>query len=139
MTMTRLIFTVLISTIIGCSTTGSPYGRWEHFSRETILKFPDFELYYLGIAHNAHIRIIDTMRWTIAHNFEARQGEDRVPLTWSSGLGDIGPTIFEIGGRKYFLEMTMPELLNDHAPEPAIAVWPEDEWESRRHPWWRIW
>lgn len=123
----------------GCSTTSPTYGRWEKYSTESALQLPDFELYYMGTAPGAHVRIGSTMRWGIVYKFEAKKGDERVPLTWSSGLGDIGPTSFEIGGRNYFLEMVRSDFLSDQAPDDTVALWPEEDWESRRNPWWRIW
>ena len=139
MTMTRAILTILMAAFMGCSTTRPAYGRWEQYSAESAIHFLDFDLWFTGTTRGAHRRFGSTLRWEVVYNFEARKGDERVPLTWTSGLGDIGSTTFEIGGRKYFLEMLRSQVLSDQAPDQAVAVWPEDEWESHRHPWWRIW
>ena len=142
--MRRFLSTILLCMLAlgantGCSASRPAYGKWERFSGDTSLMLPDFELFYMGTRPDKHIRFGDTLRWGIIYNFEARRGDERVPFTWSPGLGDIGPTIFEIGGKKYFLEMQMSDFLSEPAPDEAVAIWPEEDWEHQRSPWWQFW
>jgi hypothetical protein len=132
MTMTRAILTILCGAFIGCSATHPAYGRWEQPSRENSLNLPDFELYYIGTEPDAHIQ------FGIVYSFEARKGDERVVFAWTSGTGLIVASPFEIGGRRYFLEMVKSEFLIEQAPGKAVAVWPEEDWESHRNSWWRV-
>lgn len=98
---------------------------------------PDFELHFIGIEPDKHIRFGNTC--SIIYNFEARKGDERVLLTWSPGTGLIVASPFEIGGRKYFLERVKSDFLSEPASEDAVAVWPEEDWDRQRSPWWQFW
>ena len=142
--MRSILFTIILyicalAAASGCSVTHPAYGKWEQYSAESATHFPDFDLYYIGTAPGSHLRFGSTMRWGIVYKFEARKGDERVSIAWSSGTGDIGPTSFTIGGRKYCLEMRMSDYLTGQAPEHSVAVWPVEEWERQRNPWWRFW
>ncbi len=137
----KLLFTIVSLGLVGCvHGTGPQYGRWEKYSTPEPVKFADFDLYFNGTRPNLFPGETER-RLGDDYAFEARKGSESVEILWSSGLGDIGPTEFSIGGRAYMLEMEASDILGHGFMDSShVVVWPLEEFEARRRgPWWKLW
>lgn len=55
-------------------------------------------------------------------DFKAKTINEEKTISWSSGTGDIAPTVFEIGGKNYELELRISDKLGKLA-ENELVVW----------------
>jgi hypothetical protein len=133
---------VISMAILGCSTMSSAkpgearYGIWETYSSTDSLVYPDFKLRFLGLSEQP---LPDFVAMGPVYRFLVFQGDLETTVSWSSGTGDIGPELFEISGKKFFLEMKSSYHLREKAAsEQQIVVWPESEF-LRRNKGWSLW
>ena len=136
------LFCCLASSIAGCSgTIAPPYGRWEKYSSVQPIKYPDFDLYYVGQKPNGFYPGQTERRLADIFVFEARRSSDSAEILWSEGTGDIGPELFSIGGKPYMLEMLHSDIIKGGFVDSSyVAVCPRTEWERlKRKPWWVFW
>lgn len=143
---------VMLIAILGCSTMSSAkpgearYGSWETYSSTDPLVYPDFKLRFLGFGLSEQ-PLPDFPPMGQVYRFLVFQGGLETTVSWSSGTGDIGPELFEISGRKFFLEMISSYHLREKAgSEQQIVVWPESEFlqrNKRKYFWsryfWSLW
>ena len=103
------------------SNDGSPavYGSVLAINDGGKLAFPDFELTYLGV----HRLMTPAFKpGVLIHDFTAEIGGHKVAISWSSGTGDIGPSLFEVQGVHYELEMSRSDKLG-RLKSGEIVVW----------------
>lgn len=102
-------------------TRGGPvsYGTKVHFAKGSTLTFPDFELAYAG---TRKVSGSSYPRPFVYHDFQVTGGGKSKTVSWSSGTGDIGPTVFEFGGKNFRLELSRSDKLGRLA-ENEVVVW----------------
>lgn len=101
------------------SATGAKFGEKVAYSQNVPVKFEDFTLTYIG---DRRVSSDVYPRGFLFHDFTAKTEREEKTVSWSSGTGDIGPAVFEIGGKKYALELDISEklgILADH----ELVVW----------------
>ncbi len=95
------------------------FGEKVKFSPNARIKFKDFSIIYIG---ERRVTSDKFPRGFLYHDFKVQnQTEDRT-VSWTSGTGDIAPAAFEIGGRKYELELAMSDKLGKLA-ENELVIW----------------
>ena len=104
------------------------YGRWETYSLTESLIYPDFKILFTGSEEGAFYPNSTSHRMGRVYKFAVSGGASKTTVSWSSGTGDIGPSLFEVGGKKFFLEMFKSNHLKLPALENQIAIWPEAEY-----------
>lgn len=119
------------------------YARWEIYSIDNCLKYPDFNLCYKGTKQGALYpgeSSESTRRMGEKYYFVAESGNEKVDVIWSEGTGDIGPTFFTLANKTYVLEMVFSDILTKRAPKNSVAIWLKTEWKSEkeRHWFWKI-
>jgi hypothetical protein len=84
------------------------YGAKVGFKKGGAVKFPDFELTYIGERHVASDRF---PRGFIFHDFKVAAPPGPQTVSWSSGTGDIGPALFRVGSKQFALELSQSDKL----------------------------
>jgi hypothetical protein len=101
----RMLLAVALAFVFpACAQAGGPagYGAKMKFAKGKTLNFPDFDLTYTGRRHVAtpkYPRGFDFDDFTVSHGGVSKT------VSWSSGTGDISWTDFEVGGKKFALEL----------------------------------
>ena len=68
------------------------------------------------------------------HDFEIAKGETRQKLSWSSGMGDIGPTFFEFNGAKYVLELRQSDIIKGSLGNDILVIWKKADYLNALSP-----
>ena len=102
----------LLIAVAGCNQASSQppvYGAKVYYALNQPLTFPDLTLEFIGQRKvNASPQF---PRDFIFYDFKVSQGNQTQTISWSAGTGDIGPTLFEIGGQNYWLKLAMSDKL----------------------------
>ena len=110
----------LISTNMDISKTGA-YGAKIRFAKNEIIKFPDFELVYLGERKEYVPAYKGGNHLFRYHDFRIYPADTIV--SWSSGTGDIGPVEFSVNGKTFWLELAFSDKLGKlESNEIVISV-----------------
>jgi hypothetical protein len=109
--------------MIDNTTTGDSanrhYGAKAEFRPNRRVEFPHFSLTYTG---ERRVSSAQFPRGFLYHDFKIETVNEAQTISWTSGTGDIGPTSFSIGGKKYDLELGMSDKLGKLA-ENELVVW----------------
>lgn len=84
------------------------YGAKVAFKKGLAVTFADFALTYLG---ERQVKTKEYARGFTYHDFEVKGGTGAQKISWSSGTGDIGPTLFRVGGKQFALELSRSDKL----------------------------
>lgn len=95
------------------------YGEKIRFWQNQPVKFQDFSLTYIGERKTSSEQY---PRGFLYHDFKVEGKNEEKTVSWSSGTGDIAPTVFEIGGKNYELELKISDKLGKLA-ENELVVW----------------
>lgn len=96
------------------------YGVKVKFQQGRPMVFPDLTLVYQGERQGEAGP--QYPRGFTYYDFRAAQGEDSLVIPWSAGTGDIGPTVFELAGRTYRLELRQSDELGRLADD-ELVLW----------------
>jgi hypothetical protein len=125
--------------IFGCSEISSAkavrvsYGRWQTYSAAEPLVYPDLTVRFTGYGPQ---NIDSGVPMGQVFQFLVSDGTSETTVSWSMGTGDIGPELFEIGSKRFFLEMVRSDHLRERAQsEQQIVIWPESEFLRRKSSW----
>jgi hypothetical protein len=100
-TLTALALLSLPATLAGAER--GTYGAKVTFAKGESIAFPDFTLEYRGEKRAPSSR---SKRGRVQHDFLATAGAEKLAVSWSSGTGDIGPSIFTIAHKKFWIELS---------------------------------
>jgi len=95
------------------------YGEKIKFWQNQPVKFQDFSLTYVG---ERKVSSDKFPRGFVYQDFKMTVGNAEQTISWTSGTGDIAPTVFEIGGTNYELELRISDKLGKLA-EDELVVW----------------
>jgi len=95
------------------------YGEKVSYSAGKELKFPDFSIKFVGKREVSKENSPVKMTF---YDFEAAKGEKKQKISWSSGMGDIAPTVFEFDGAMYVLELSQSDILKSLG-ESVFVIW----------------
>jgi hypothetical protein len=84
------------------------YGSKVRFGVDRTVRFPDFQVIYLGKRHVAPPQYPRGW-WTYDFKVRGKGGEQTV--SWSAGTGDIGPTRFRVDGVDFQIELARSDKL----------------------------
>lgn len=104
-----------------CGKTGNSearFGEKVKFSPNSPLKFEDFDLTYIGERPVASDKF---PRGFLYRDFKIKTAAEEQTVSWSSGTGDIAPTLFVIGGKKYELELAISDRLGKLAENELVV------------------
>ena len=127
-----LFWFATVPSLVIAETRDARYGRWETYSSTNVLKYPDFELRFIGSERGPLFPGSTTHRMGDIYKFRITTKEAQQDVSWSSGTGDIGPISFEIGGESYILEMVHSVIFDGFVSRDKVMLWRKSEWQSRR-------
>jgi hypothetical protein len=107
----------IFSGFCGKSDAAAKYGEKVKFSQNAPVKFEDFTLSYIG---ERRVSSENYPRGFLYHDFKINTESEEQTVSWSSGTGDIAPAAFQIGGKKYELELKISELLGNLAGDELV-------------------
>jgi hypothetical protein len=93
------------------------YGTKVSFTKARPLQFPDFILEYAGERRQSSERF---PRGFVYYDFIASTASERITVSWSAGTGDIGPAIFTIARKQFWLELVMSDTLGRLKPDELV-------------------
>lgn len=82
------------------------YGQVIKYSKNKPIIYPDFKLTFKG---EEEVKIKGTNLIFTYYNFELETVQEKKTISWTSGTGVIDPLLFEVAGKKYFIEMKITE------------------------------
>ena len=124
-TKTTLTTVLLLIMVVAChrAATQPPlYGVKIHYAQGQPLNFPDVTLEFVGKRESPTSS--DYPRGMTFYDFKVYQGSRAQLVSWSAGTGDIGPTLFELAGNRYALELAMSDKLGS-LDEDELVLWRE--------------
>ncbi len=84
------------------------YGAKASFKKDAPIAFPDFVLTYLGERHVATARY---PRGFTYYDFRVSNVTGTQTVSWTAGTGDIGPAVFQLGTKQFWLELSRSDKL----------------------------
>ena len=117
---------LLLITVVACnrvSTKPPRYGEKIQYAHGQLLNFPDVTLEFVGKRESPPSDHYP--RSMYSYDFKVYQGNQSQLISWSSGTGDIGPTLFELTGNRYALELVMSDKLGI-LDENELVLWRVD-------------
>src|SRR5215213_4961536 len=123
-----LIFCMCLSS---CSFNETPaednqiqkYGTKVSYSSGKELIFPDFTIKFVGKREEKISNDWLFPQKMTFYDFEVAKGETRQTLSWSSGMGDIGPQFFAINGAEYVLELRKSDIIKGSLGNDILVIW----------------
>jgi hypothetical protein len=95
------------------------FGEKTKFSKGRPVKFAGFTLTYMG---ERTVGIEKPQRQFTYQDFKIKTETEEKTVSWSSGLGEIAPTPFEIGGVNYALELRASDKLGNLDTD-ELVIW----------------
>jgi len=83
------------------------------------IKYSDFTIEYVGERRESTPAY---PRGFLYYDFKVRTANIEKVVSWSSGTGDIGPVEFEIGGKRFLLELRRSDKLGK-LEENELVIW----------------
>jgi hypothetical protein len=114
-----LAFAGPISFGYAASEEKASYGTRVKYRTGEKIEFPDFTVEYIGERRK------DTPaypRGFLYYDFKVRTANVEKVVSWSSGTGDIGPVEFEIGDKRFLLELRRSDELGK-LNENELVIW----------------
>ena len=118
---------LVLITVLACnraSTQQPRYGVKIQYAQGQPLNFPDVTLEFVGKRESPPSDYYP--RSMYSYDFKVYQGSQSQLISWSSGTGDIGPTLFELAGNRYALELAMSDKLGI-LDENELVLWRVDD------------
>jgi len=84
------------------------YGTRVKYQAGQKIEFPDFTVEYVGERRTS---LPAYPRGFLYYDFKVRTANVEKVVSWSSGTGDIAPVDFEIGSKRFFLELRRSDKL----------------------------
>lgn len=94
------------------------YGSKVKFSSGRTLRFPAFELTYMG---KRHVTPPQYPRGWWTYDFKVRGKGDEQTVSWSAGTGDIGPTRFKVDGAEFQIELSRSDKLGSLREDEMVV------------------
>src|SRR4051812_17487709 len=117
----RLLLPAMVIAIFAAACTpdsrAADYATKVSFKKDAPIQFLDFVLTYQGERHVASDRY---PRGFDYHDFRVNAGQATQTVSWSSGTGDIGPTLFKVGSKQFALELSRSDKLGPLKPNELV-------------------
>jgi hypothetical protein len=103
----------------GASEQKAAYGTRVKCRPGEKIEFPDFTIDYVGERRQSTPAY---PRGFLYYDFKVRTANIEKVVSWSSGTGDIGPVAFEIGGKRFLLELRRSDKLGK-LQDNELVIW----------------
>ena len=99
---------LLFACLAAVAARAADFGAKVAYKKETPLQFGGFTLTYAG-----ERRVVPEKfpRGMTFYDFRVTSAAGNQTISWSSGTGDIGPTIFKVGSEQFWLELKRSDKL----------------------------
>ena len=119
----RTLLVLHLTALAVCSYAGDspdavPYGSKVRFGLDRTLRFPDFEMTYMG---KRHVTPPQYPRGWWIHDFKVRGKGGEQTVSWSAGTGDIGPTRFKVNGADFQVELSRSDKLGSLREDELVV------------------
>ncbi len=118
---------LILTTLMACNhdlTQTIKYGQKVHYTKGNHLTFPNVTLEFIGLTESPPSDLYP--RRMYSYDFNICSGDQSLMISWSSGTGDIGPTIFELDGNRYALELALSDKLGV-LEKNELVLWKIDD------------
>ena len=95
------------------------YGTRVKYRVGQKIELPDFVIEFVGERRQS---VSAYPRGFLYYDFKVRNANVEKVVSWSSGTGDIGPVAFEIGGKRFLLELRASDKLGK-LEENELVIW----------------
>lgn len=112
------------------------YGEVVVFQESVNLQYPDFTITFMGKRYK-DLSVGSAIRFTYYDFRVLSGGQDYKDINWSSGTGDIGPTIFTINEKRYKLYLKTNDKGDIKLSENEMIISEPDE-DTGKSLWKRI-
>ncbi len=102
------------------------YGERLYFLDHKVVALPDFTIRYLGSG-----ALGDQPPHAHYQEFEVEHGGSKQTVRTDPNFGAWTPTYFELGGRRYVLEVDVSDVLRTRSRYGDLWAWTRDEYERR--------
>lgn len=100
------------------------YGEKVQYTQGESLMFPDFKVSFVG---ERKVEVPQHVNGFFQYyDFEVFSNSETITISWSSGTGDIAPTIFKFQGKDFLLEKGTSDILGN-LKENEIVIWNKDK------------
>ncbi len=121
-TLTATLLLIIMAACNRASTQSPMYGVKVQYAQGQTLNFPDVALVFVGKRESPATS--DYPRSMTFYDFKVYRGNQAQLISWSAGTGDIGPTLFELAGNRYALELAMSDELGS-LDKDELVLWQE--------------
>lgn len=94
------------------------YGSKVRFNAGLTVRFPDFELTYMG---KRQVTPPQYPRGWWIHDFKVRGKGGEQTVSWSAGTGDIGPSRFKVNGALFQIELSRSDKLGSLREDEMVV------------------
>ncbi|HEY3250071.1 MAG TPA: hypothetical protein VGK25_03030 [Ignavibacteria bacterium] len=123
-TLTVFVLSALIFTA-GCKKKpvyDTNYSTPVKVYKDKPVKFPDFELTYMGQRENPAITPGGTRFTELLYDFKIKNEDEEKTVSWANSVGIINPVNFEIGGNKFVIELGYSSKIKMDLDEDVIVI-----------------
>lgn len=119
-----IIITYFLVLALGCngSVPTGEYNKITSFSENKPIKYPDFELTYIGERKQTSTFPNGNSFTFTYYDFKVRNEKEEKTVSWTTGTGVIEPVNFEINGMKFMLELRYWEKEKKKLDEDVLVV-----------------
>lgn len=103
------------------------YGEKVSYADGKELKFPDFSIKFSGKRETANSPVR-----MVFYDFLVTKGDKTQTVSWSSGTGDIAPTVFNVDGTDYVLELGMSDVSKGALGEGDLVIWKKADFDEAK-------
>ena len=104
----RAVGLVLIALLVAVATHAADLGVRVVYKKDAPISFATFTLTYIGERRVVTEKFPPGMNF---YDFRVTTPHGTQTITWSSGTGDIGPTLFHVGNEQFALELKRSDKL----------------------------
>lgn len=104
----RAVAVLLVTGLIAAVAQAAELGAKVAYKKDTPVPFGNFTLTFTGERRVVTAKFPPGMTF---YDFRLTSAAGSQTISWSSGTGDIGPTIFQVGGQQFWLELKRSDKL----------------------------
>ncbi|MEP6671281.1 MAG: hypothetical protein ABJF10_19115 [Chthoniobacter sp.] len=104
----RIVGVFLLTLCVAFTAGAADLGAKVSYKKDTPVQFAAFTLTYIGERRVVTPKFPPGMTF---YDFRLMSAQGNQTISWTSGTGDIGPTIFKVGSEQFTLELKRSDKL----------------------------